>query len=97
MGEQRGGAPREDEARVGEVVGGGERGEEGGEVRRGGEAARDEEARVERAEVGVGRRGEGREQRGRVTEQRGWHQAGLVHAWDSDRRMPVRPCRAFPF
>lgn len=74
VGEQRGGAPREHEARVGEeVVGGGERGEEGGE------AARDEEVRVERAEVGVGR-----EQRGWVTEtEQRWHWVGgvgLVHA-----------------
>lgn len=37
---QRGGTLREDEASVGEVVGGGERSKEGGEVGRGGEAAR---------------------------------------------------------
>jgi hypothetical protein len=61
--EQRGGAPQEDEARVGEVAGGRERGLEGGEVGGGGEAARDEEVRVERPGGGGGgappRRGTG--------------------------------------
>jgi hypothetical protein len=50
VGVQRGGVAREDEARVGEVIGS-ERGDEGGEVRRGGEAARYEEVRVLRGEA----------------------------------------------
>jgi hypothetical protein len=50
VGVQSGGAAREDEAHIGEVVGS-ERGDEGGEVRRGGEAARYEEVRVLRGEA----------------------------------------------
>lgn len=56
--EERGGAPRQEEARVGEVAivvvvggGGGEGGEESGQVGRGRDAARDEEVRVDLAEV----------------------------------------------
>ena len=94
VGEERGGAPREDEARVGVVAGGGERGGEGGEVGQGGEAGRDEEVRVERAEeVRVGRRGEGREHRGRVAEQRRRHRVGSGRAVSAAARCGSRTGR----
>lgn len=75
MREERGGAPRQEEARVGEVAivglggggGGGEGDEESGQVGRGRDAARDEEVRVDLAEVAL--RGGRRCQLRRVAEQ----------------------------